>query len=180
MKHRIGFILIAALLTVGGSILNAQHRQGSGEMMKEALKLSDEQAAKMKELRSDHMKSMTDNQASVKKAHIDLRGLMTADKPDRAAIKAKMKEIADLRLEGEYNRIDHMFTVRSMLTPEQQKIMKEKTGKMMRGNEGRGFRRPGRRGSRMGMNHRGMREGMHEGMQERMHEGMAERERMHQ
>ncbi len=160
MKHT-RYAMLLSVLVVSASVLIAQPRPERGERMMKELGLSDEQTAKIEELRTTHMKSMADQRASVTKAKIDLRSLMSADEPNKAAITSKMKEIADLRLRQETARVDHMFDVRTVLTPEQQKMFREHMGDRMRGHRGRGFR-PGR-GMGGGMDHDGPR------MRERMH-----------
>lgn len=165
MKRRMIVTLLPVVLLAGSMVLNAQPRSDRPARMIDELGLSEEQAAKMKDLRSVHMKSMADHQAEVKKAQIDLRGLMTADAPDKAVIKSKMEDLADLRLKQQQARVDHLFEIRSILTPEQQTTWKGMMRDGMRAREGRGIRRPCRDGMRGGM--------MHDGR------GMPERERMH-
>ena len=160
MRFRAMVALIPAVLLAGSVCLQAQPRTERGERMMETLNLTEDQVATMKEMRAEHMKAMADHEAAVKKARIDLRSLMTADVPDKSAIKGKMKDLADLRLKEEGARVDHWFAVRSMLTPEQQKLFKQTIGARMMQRGERGFDRPGRDGM--------MERGMHD-MRERMH-----------
>ncbi len=143
MKTRNILMLVSAMVLAVSLIAQAQPGPGMGGKIAKELNLSDEQVAKIKDLRSDHQKDMTDHQAAIKKARIDLRDLMTAEIPDKAAITKKMKEIADLRLAQENARVDQWFAVRSVLTPDQQKKWKEEFGPMMRERAARGFDRPG-------------------------------------
>jgi Spy/CpxP family protein refolding chaperone len=70
-------------------------------------------------------KAMIENRAKIQEARVDLKGLFKADNPDRAAIEKKMSEINDLQFKGKLAFVGHLFGVRDLLTPEQQKIWKE-------------------------------------------------------
>jgi len=54
---------------------------------------------------------------------------MSAEKLDRAAIENKTKEISDLQYQMKLTRIDHMFGLLKILTPEQQQEWKEHMGR---------------------------------------------------
>jgi len=137
---------LPALLLAASVVVTAQPTGPGPQRLMKDLDLTEAQTAKLKDLQTAHMKAMTDLQANVKKAGIDLRSLMTADNPDKSAIKAKMKDVADLRLKVADARVDHLFEVRSVLTPEQQKkwkgLRQERWGEM----RGRRMMRPGRPG----------------------------------
>ncbi|MGB5875603.1 MAG: Spy/CpxP family protein refolding chaperone [Bacteroidota bacterium] len=106
----------------------------------ESLDLTDEQKTQMHELRFNQQKSQVQRESKVKLARIELRELMMADNPDRSAIEKKTKEISDLQYQAKLDMIDHLFKVRSILTPEQQEKFK---GHMLRGGGGFRGHRPG-------------------------------------
>jgi Spy/CpxP family protein refolding chaperone len=91
----------------------------------EVLNLTPEQEAEFAKLRSEHQKAMVRGQADIRLAQIDLGGLMQADQPDKKQIAAKMREVSDLQHQQKIIMLDHMFEVRSILTPEQIKLWNE-------------------------------------------------------
>jgi Spy/CpxP family protein refolding chaperone len=54
-----------------------------------------------------------------------VKELFAAASPDKGAIEKKMKEVSELQFQEKVNGLDHLFAVRAMLTPEQQKLWKE-------------------------------------------------------
>ena len=113
------------------------------EPLAERLNLSDEQKTQMHQIRIAHQKQQVQREAKVKLARIELKELMAADDPNRSAIEKKTKEISDLQYQAKLEMIDHLFKVRSILTPEQREIFK---GHMLRGGRGGRGPRPGMRG----------------------------------
>jgi Spy/CpxP family protein refolding chaperone len=57
--------------------------------------------------------------ADLEVKQIDLRDLLSGDKPDRAAIEAKLQEISTARLALEKSAIDFRLNSRDALTPAQ-------------------------------------------------------------
>jgi len=104
--------------------------------------LTPDQLDKMDALRTAQVKVMAPLQADLKVKEIELQALWRADEPDAKMIIAKVREIGDVREKMEVARINHMFDVAKLLTPEQRKAMK-KMGMgcgMMGEGMGRGMR----------------------------------------
>ncbi len=98
------------------------------------LGVSDEQAAKIRQQESDFRKTAIRSRADLQVKQIDLRDLMSADKPDRAAIDAKLQEISTARLAFEKSSVDYRLNSRDALTPAQ----RDKLRQIMRDRRGRG------------------------------------------
>jgi Spy/CpxP family protein refolding chaperone len=121
-------------------------RQRSGDR----LNLTADQEKQLAKLRLDSQKKMARIQSGIRLLQLDIKELWMNEKPDRAAIEKKMREISDLRHQAKVNQLDRHFAVMGVLTPEQQKIWKESR----RGRQGDGECRTGT--GRRGMRHRGM------------------------
>jgi len=121
------------------------------EEMREQLNLNDQQQEQMQKLRSQFEKNQEQLASKVRLSRIDLRDLVRAEKPDRAAIEKTIKGISELQLQQKMNLVDHLFAVQQILTPEQQKIWKKHlAGMAMEFREGRRGGMPGMRGPGMG------------------------------
>jgi Spy/CpxP family protein refolding chaperone len=125
--------LIACAVLATTSVL-AQPREHGGaarpfmekrQAMLDELKLSAEQKTQMAKLGLDFEKRQTETQSKIRIARLDLKGLFMAEKPDRAAIEKQLKTISELQYQAKLNHVDHLFAVRGILTPDQQKIWKE-------------------------------------------------------
>jgi Spy/CpxP family protein refolding chaperone len=144
-----------------------QGKGGPGGMMGQ-LKLTDEQKAKIQDLRLAHQKEMIPLRADLQKLHASMKLEVTADKFNESKVKSIQSDISKVMNEIASKTILHQRSVRDLLTPEQKKKFDERilSGGMM-GNRGRmqgGMMGPGRmmqRGGRMAPG-RGM--GMHQGM----------------
>lgn len=101
---------------------------GGGQRFIERLKLTDEQRGQFDQLRFDFAKQAVSHQAKVKTARLELAQLIKADSPDRAAIEKKMGEVSQLENQGKLLFTSHWFSVNKILTPDQQKIWKERLG----------------------------------------------------
>ena len=109
-----------------------------GDMM-EKLKLTDQQKVQMEKMRTELQKKQVTVQGKIAVMRIELKELFQAENPDRAAIEKKMKDVSDLQHQEKLNGLDHLFAVKAILTPEQQKMWKEH---MLRaGGEGMGMMR---------------------------------------
>jgi Spy/CpxP family protein refolding chaperone len=100
----------------------------SDPAMREQLGVSAEQAAKIRQQESDFRKTEIRGRADLQVKQIDLRDLLAADKPDRAAIDAKLQEISTSRLALQKSSIDFRLNSRDALTPAQ----REKLHQIMR------------------------------------------------
>jgi Spy/CpxP family protein refolding chaperone len=112
--------------------------------------ITDEQAATIRKQEADFRKTAIRDRADLEVKRIDLKDLLAADKPDRAAINAKLQEISASQLSLQKSAIDYRLTMRDAITPAQ----REKLRQLMRDRwqrEGRGrpgAEGPGRRGPR--------------------------------
>lgn len=154
MKHKTNrSILVLTLLIALTSTSFAQRpdRRGQNEdrpaKLWQELKLTEEQEAKMKDLRLAQQEKMIDLRADKQKAELGLRKLMSADEPNKKKIYAQVDKVAATEVKIEKSRIDHRLEVRGLLTDEQlkvyQKAMHSKPKRGCDGN-GKGNRGPGR------------------------------------
>ena len=116
--------------------------RGPGEL-REKLNLTDDQKSKLADIHDRQAHAAIPIEADLRIASLDLRKLMRADKPDSRAIDAQIDRIASLRASLQKRHVAGMLEARMVLTPAQQKLMREQGGGMM----GRGMR--GGRGMRM-------------------------------
>jgi Spy/CpxP family protein refolding chaperone len=121
----------------------------SDPAMREQLGVSAEQAAKIRQQESDFRKTEIRGRADIEVKQIDLRDLLAADKPDRAAVDAKLQEISTSRLALQKSSIDFRLNSRDALTAAQ----REKLHQIMRDRHRPGGG-PGSHGPR-GMGQRG-------------------------
>jgi Spy/CpxP family protein refolding chaperone len=93
--------------------------------MREKLGITTEQAAKIRHQELDYQKASVMNRAKSEVAQMELRQLMSADKPDRAAIDKKLADISAAQLVSEQTRVHHQLDMKIALTPDQQAKLKE-------------------------------------------------------
>jgi Spy/CpxP family protein refolding chaperone len=125
--------------------------RGEGQMprhgaMMEMLKLTDQQKGQMEKLRTELEKKQVTVHGRIAVLRVEMKELFQAENPDRNAIEKKMKEVSDLQHQLKVNGLDHMFAVKGILTPEQQKTWKEH---MLRAGEEEMGRMKGRMRERM-------------------------------
>lgn len=96
-----------------------------GQRLMERLNLSDDQKNHIEKLRTDFQKQQIGQRAKVQTAAVELRQLLRAENPDKAAIEKKINEVSQLRAQLQTARVHHMLNVRKVLTPEQQKMVRE-------------------------------------------------------
>jgi len=118
---------------------------GKGRNLESIPGLDDATAAKIEQLRTEHMKSVIALRAKTKSAQVDFRSMMRKDNPDESAILSKQKEISSMKGELAASQLKHRFAVMKLLTPEQQKFFQERRGRGIgegrgKGMRGRGFR----------------------------------------
>lgn len=105
--------------------------------MAEALKLSEEQQAKLKALHIAYKKDMIRKKADKEIAEIDLQELIEQDEPDLDAIEGQIRDVANLEAAMKYAWVKLLVDSKSLLTAEQKvefkKLMKGKKGPMMMG-----------------------------------------------
>jgi Spy/CpxP family protein refolding chaperone len=113
--------------------------------IREQIGVSTEQAAKIRQQEADFHKTAIRSRADLQIKQIDLRELMSADKPDRAAIDAKLQEISTARFTFEKSAVNFRLDSRDALTADQRQKLRD----LMRNRRGRDGG-PGERGPRGG------------------------------
>jgi len=136
-----------------------QGMQGMKGMQAMMPDLTPDQLEKMDALREANLKEMLPIRTDLEIKRIELEALWRADEPDAKKIVAKVKEIGDLQEKMEVARINHMFDIRNLLTPEQRKAMRKMGPGMMGGRRGRGMMRGRMGGCPMGGDGCGMQGG---------------------
>ena len=118
-----------------------------GAELRQKLDLTDDQKTKLADIHDRQARAAIPVQGDLRIASLDLRKLMRADKPDQRAIDAQIDRVAALRATLHKARVASMLAARAVLTPAQQKLMKEHRGGMMGQMRG-GHRRHGGPGMR--------------------------------
>ena len=116
--------------------------------------ITDEQAATIRKQEADFRKTEIRDHADLEVKRIDLKELLAADKPDRAAINAKLQEISTAQLSLQKSAIDYRLTMRDAITPAQREKLRElmrdrwqRDGRGRPGPQGEGRRGPRGQGS---------------------------------
>jgi Spy/CpxP family protein refolding chaperone len=84
-----------------------------------------DQAAKIRQQQSDFRKAEIRNRADLEIKRLDLRDLLAADKPDRAAIDSKLQEVGAAQTAMEKSAIDYRLNMRDALTPAQREKLRQ-------------------------------------------------------
>ena len=117
--------------------------------------ITDEQFAKIRGQESDFRKNEIRDRADLQVKRIDLRDLLAADKPDRAAIDSKLQEISASQLALEKAAVDYRLDMRDAITPAQRdKLRQLMKDRRQRGGGGAG----GPSGGPQAMGRRGQRQ----------------------
>jgi Spy/CpxP family protein refolding chaperone len=87
--------------------------------------ISQEQREKMKALREEFQKKQKPLREQIKAKHEALRQELDSANPDRAKAETIAKEMNDLQGQAASNRIDEVFKLRTILTPEQFQKLRE-------------------------------------------------------
>jgi Spy/CpxP family protein refolding chaperone len=118
--------------------------------IRQQLGISADQVAKIRQQESDFRKTEIRNRTDLQIKRMDLRDLLSADKPDRSAIDSKLQEISAAQLALEKSAIDNRLTMRDALTPAQrqklQQMMTQRRQPVPGGNAPRGPQGGGRGG----------------------------------
>jgi periplasmic protein CpxP/Spy len=124
------------------------------DRVRAALNLTDDQAAKLRQIVVNTQKSAIKSRADIAVAGIDLRELLLQDNPDRDAVMKQVDTISGLGTDLAKEYVDAVLQAKTILTPEQQKKIRTfiEMRRMMRG------------GGEGGMMGRGMGGGMGPGM----------------
>jgi len=92
-----------------------------GPWMDQALDLTEEQQAKMEDLRLQHQKEIIPLQSQIESLRSELHLAMTADKFDKSKVEKIVNDMQKVRTQMQMSRVLHQQTVRELLTPEQRK-----------------------------------------------------------
>ena len=118
-------------------------RMVSNPAIAEKIGLSDEQKAKLKELKGDS-EANRESQKKMREATMKQLELMKAEKIDEAAVMAAIDEVFELRKAMAKAQAKRVIAVKSVLTPEQVKKAHEEMKKMFEARGDRGPRREGK------------------------------------
>jgi Spy/CpxP family protein refolding chaperone len=91
--------------------------------MQEALGLTDEQVSQLRALRFESAKSRITTRSEIQLKRLELRELLQADEPNRAAIDNTLRELSDAQHAALKNQVEQRLAMRQVLTPEQLKKM---------------------------------------------------------
>lgn len=94
---------------------------------REKIGLSEEQAKKLEQLRSDFEKETIRNEADIRVAEIDLNNLLQTSSTDLGKIEAKIREIEKLRADLRIARIRAIEKGKALLSADQRKKLQELT-----------------------------------------------------
>lgn len=97
----------------------------SDPRVRERLGITPEEASKIRQQELSFRKVQIRNRAELEVKRMELAELLAADKPDRAMIDKKLREISDTQFASEKSRIDHRLAMREALTPEQREKLKQ-------------------------------------------------------
>ena len=124
----------------------------SNPEIRDKIGVTADQAAKIRQQESDFRKTEIRGRADLEVKQIDLRDLMSADKPDRPAIDAKLTEISTARLALQKSAVTFRLNSRDALTPDQRTKLRDlmRTRRGQNGPPGPGGPRGGRAGRRGG------------------------------
>ena len=106
-----------------------------------------EQVAKIRQQESTFRKTEIRQRADLEVKRIDLRDMLSADKPDRAAIDRQLQEISTSQLAMAKTRVDFRLNMKDALTPEQREKLKQAVRERWQSRGGQGQRGPGRPGA---------------------------------
>jgi len=117
--------------------------------IREKLGITAEQVGAIRKQESDFRKTEIRDRADLAVKRVDLRDLLEAEKPDRAAVDSKLQEISTARLALEKSAIHYHLAMREAITPEQRQELHQLMSERFRHEGG-----PERSGPR-GEGHRG-------------------------
>ena len=117
------------VFTMSGGMGGGMSGWTHGELA-DRIKLTDDQRGKIDAVRDRQQRSAIQMRADLQLASMDLRDLMSADKPDRNAIDAQIDKISSKRAELRKSQVRAMLDMRDVLTPQQRQALKTERDKM--------------------------------------------------
>ncbi len=112
-------------------------------LIRQQLRISDDQAKTLEKQVADFQKKVIQDQANLEIQRVDLQNLLTAENPDRSAINNKLDQVNSARLALQKSALNFYLTVKQEITPEQQQKIRQFLGEQ-RNRRNEGFRRPRR------------------------------------
>lgn len=109
--------------------------------IREKAGITAEQAAKIRQEETEFRKAEIRDRADLEVKRIDLENLLSAEKPDRAAIDSKLQEISAARLTLEKSAVHFRLSMREAITPAQREKLHQLMSARWRHEGGPG--RPG-------------------------------------
>jgi Spy/CpxP family protein refolding chaperone len=102
-----------------------QGRWWNNPKLVERLKLTDEQRKAFDEILLQHRETLIDLRGNVEKAELGMEPLIGQDQPNEGKILAQIDKVAQARAELEKANARYLLALRSKLTPEQWKLVKD-------------------------------------------------------
>ena len=116
---------------MGRSMMHGQ--RGMALRLKLAqLDLTDAQRARLRDLHEAHARRAIQRRADMQLARLDLRKLMSADRPSQTAVNAQIDRLARMHAEGLKSAFELRLQAKAVLTPEQVKQLHSPMAPMMR------------------------------------------------
>jgi Spy/CpxP family protein refolding chaperone len=136
-------------------------------LLADKLQLSPEQKEELAELKLEQKVKMIELKAEAEKAEARLEGLLSAEETDLAAVRKLVFEIAEVRGELEFGKIEGTVKAKRLLTEEQRDKLKELSAKGMMPGMGSGMKGgPMMQGEGSGMKGGQMMQGERSGMKQ--------------
>lgn len=129
LAKRFTLALLLLALTLPAFSFQKPLRDGPEKRMGknlEALELTSEQEALMKDLRFAHEKVLIKLQADLQTAQLELKKLKHTDEPNKKKIYAQIDKVSDERADIAKAKVDHHLEVRKILSAEQYEIFQQK------------------------------------------------------
>ena len=116
------------------------------DRVKAALGLTDEQTTRLRQITVETEKTTIKTEADLAVRRIELRELLKADNPDQNTVMKKVQEVSALTGQLMQQHVQALLSAKTVLTPEQQKKIREFHANQRWGHpgmQGMGARRPG-------------------------------------
>ena len=121
-------LLVALMLSLGTTVALAGPGHAPPALKRKFMKklgLDTKQIKKIEDLTYRADREKLDIRHEIEKNRLDLEQLMSADKPNEAAIFSKLEKVSTLELKLKKNRIGLMFKIKAILTPAQWEQLQE-------------------------------------------------------
>jgi Spy/CpxP family protein refolding chaperone len=121
-------LMVALMLSLGAAVALAGPGHAPPALKRKFMKklgLDTKQIKKIEDLTYRADREKLDLRHEIQKNHLDLEQLMSAEKPNEAAIFTKLEKISALELKLKKNRIGLMLKVKAILTPQQWEKLQE-------------------------------------------------------